>query len=650
MSTRIDFEAVNRVALAQAISLLRSWFPNGVLHGKEFKIGSIDGEPGESFSVNITTGEWAEFNGHTRKGGDLISLYAAKFCGGSQHRAAIELGNRLGVLSSEPPKRRIVATYPYQDANGELLFEVVRYDPKDFRQRRPDGRGGYIWNLQGIDPVPYRLPELRAAAPDAVVFIPEGEKDVDALRTIGLIATCNPGGAGKWSASFDRHFAGRNAVVLPDNDPAGRKHAQDIAAKLKGAAKTVRLLELPNKDVSDWIAAGGTREAFLELVAKAFAPEADDSPEAEEPYAGLGDMLSAKNWISREIPPSDRLLGDLITTTSRMFLVGRTGLGKTMVGLAMAMGMAFGTGFLNWRSSRPARVLYIDGEMPAELLQQRIRDAARRVGREDLLANLMIYSTEWAEELAARFPTLGIIEPLNTDAGQRFIRDLCTILRPDVVVLDNVQALLSGVQKEEECWTPTLPLIMWLTHQRIGQLWLDHTGHSTERQYGSSTKSWRFDAVGIMSPLTNDQLAPQETAFLLSFDHPGKARRRTPDNWSEFAPQIIRLRDDRWTSEPADGPASGPGKAKVSPSRKVFHEALLDAIAHAGTRAGETTKAAWESECVRKGLLEAIGPEDDYRRRDSKRVPLRRAQNELLAAHWIGIDGQRVIDLTRSYS
>ena len=86
MSARIDFELINRAALVQAKSLLRTWFPNGRLSGKEYRIGSINGEPGKSFSVNTTTGEWAEFNGLGRKGGDLVSLYAAKFCGGVSAR------------------------------------------------------------------------------------------------------------------------------------------------------------------------------------------------------------------------------------------------------------------------------------------------------------------------------------------------------------------------------------------------------------------------------------------------------------------------------------------------------------------------------------------------------------------------------------
>ena len=159
----------------------------------------------------------------------------------------------------------------------------------------------------------------------------------------------------------------------------------------------------------------------------------------------LAKMLLSSTWLSRQLPPVDRLLGDFITTTSRAFLVGETGLGKTMFGLACAMGIGFGTGFLHWRSDRPARVLYIDGEMPAELLIQRLRDAARRIGREDLIDNVMVFSIEDAEDIAERWPMLGMFEPLNTEAGQDFIKRLVSALKPDVIIFDNVQALLVGV-------------------------------------------------------------------------------------------------------------------------------------------------------------------------------------------------------------
>ena len=184
-------------------------------------------------------------------------------------------------------QRRIVATYDYHDQHGQLLFQVVRYDPKDFRQRRPDGSGGWIWKLDGVDRVLYRLPELLQAAPYATVFICEGEKDCNALHDRGLIATTNPGGAGKWLPSMSEHLRDRNVVILPDNDDAGEKHADDVARALQGIAKSVRVLRLPGLpdkgDLSDWLAAGGTAEELERLAAGVDEPP--PSEEAEEPQS-----------------------------------------------------------------------------------------------------------------------------------------------------------------------------------------------------------------------------------------------------------------------------------------------------------------------------------------------------------------------------
>jgi hypothetical protein len=368
---------------------------------------------------------------------------------------------------------------------------------------------------------------------------------------------------------------------------------------------------------------------------------------ADVDFAGLAARLSASTWLSRVLPPVDRLLGDFVTTTTRGFIVGRTGLGKTMLGLAIAMGVAFGTGFLHWRSERPGRVLYLDGEMPADLLIQRIRDAARRVGREDLIGNLMVFSTEDAEEIAEAFPTLGMIEPLNTEAGQDFIKRLCGVLKLDLVIFDNVQALTVGVQKDEETWLPVLPLVQWLTKQRIGQLWLDHTGHATERQYGTATKSWRFDAVGLMAPLPDDDRDPHETAFTLSFDPPGKARRRTPENWAEFSPQVIRLRDDRWTAEPADKAATTGAKlGKVAPARRLFYDALISAITRHGDAPGRTSMEGWQQQAERRGLIEPA-PEagETARQRNTRWRDFRKAKSELLAARWIAVEDGMVSDI-----
>jgi len=168
-------------------------------------------------------------------------------------------------------KGRIVATYDYPDENGELLYQAYRKDPKDFRQRRPDGNGGWDYKLGNVRRVPYRLPELLKAAPAEPVFIAEGEKDVNRLAALGLVATCNVGGAGKWRGEYNQHFAGRDVVILPDNDDPGEQHACKVAAMLLPIARSVKILYLPDLpvkgDVSDWLDAGGTVEKLNHLVA-----------------------------------------------------------------------------------------------------------------------------------------------------------------------------------------------------------------------------------------------------------------------------------------------------------------------------------------------------------------------------------------------
>jgi 5S rRNA maturation endonuclease (ribonuclease M5) len=193
---------------------------------------------------------------------------------------AHELDRKPNGNGTADSKRRIVATYPYEDEQGELLFEVVRFEPKDFRQRRPDGRGGWIWKLGDVRKVPYRLPELiEAIALGYLVVIVEGERDVDALRSdkIGLDATTCPGGADKWRDEYCQHFQDASVVIIPDNDEVGRNHAREVAASLKGIARCVQVLDLatqwpncpPKGDISDWLVAGGTREQLDELIDKA---------------------------------------------------------------------------------------------------------------------------------------------------------------------------------------------------------------------------------------------------------------------------------------------------------------------------------------------------------------------------------------------
>lgn len=254
--------------------------------GREWRYGSRG-----SLSVRIDTGTWHDHESNT--GGGTLALI--------QNRVGLDRAGALAWLLDRkfiedrkraPVKPRIVATYDYADADGVLSFQVVRFDPKDFRQRRPDKGGGWVWKMQGVQLVPFRLPELvEAIAKGRTVYIAEGEKGVLSLVSIGLDATCSPGGACKWRPAYAAMFAGADVVILPDNDKAGSDHAEMVSASLRTVARSVRVVSLPGLppkgDVADWIAAGGTAAELARLVdgagnAGATPPERPEEPAADE--------------------------------------------------------------------------------------------------------------------------------------------------------------------------------------------------------------------------------------------------------------------------------------------------------------------------------------------------------------------------------
>ena len=187
---------------------------------------------------------------------------------------------KRGLWPDAPPpkvkkgggKFNIVTIYTYQLENGTGHFQVCRTADKQFLVQRSNGDGGWIWGRPLTNwRIPYRLPELiEAIAQERPVFIVEGEKDADNLAKLGIAATCNAGGAGKWTAEHAAHLKGADVIVLPDNDEPGRDHVRVVRETLSEVAKRVRVLELPGLpakgDVSNWLAAGGTAEALWQLV------------------------------------------------------------------------------------------------------------------------------------------------------------------------------------------------------------------------------------------------------------------------------------------------------------------------------------------------------------------------------------------------
>ena len=193
---------------------------------------------------------------------------------GQTHNPGPSPENVKSPVRAQRPKS-MVATHDYRDGAGELIYQVLKFrfddtGEKCFQQRRPDGNDGWIYNLQDVRRLIYRLPELLAAPADAIVFIAEGEKDVERLTSLGLISTCNSGGAGKFGSELAQYLQGRHVVILADNDTAGHSHTEKVALSLRGVAASVKKLAFPGLrkggDVSDWLDAGGTTEELLGLV------------------------------------------------------------------------------------------------------------------------------------------------------------------------------------------------------------------------------------------------------------------------------------------------------------------------------------------------------------------------------------------------
>jgi hypothetical protein len=183
---------------------------------------------------------------------------------------------RLGLTMSDlfherwsARKSHIVTTYPYHDERGDLLYEVVRFEPKSFAMRRPDGAGGWVWNMNGVRLVAYRLPDLQG---HETVFVVEGEKDADALAAVGLPATTSAWGAGSWKDRYAGQLVAagvQRVVILPDNDDIGRDYARAVEHSCRRARLDVTVLHLPGlpakADVSDWLATGHDVEELLAL-------------------------------------------------------------------------------------------------------------------------------------------------------------------------------------------------------------------------------------------------------------------------------------------------------------------------------------------------------------------------------------------------
>jgi hypothetical protein len=339
-----------------------------------------------SFSVNRKAGTWFCHAGCG--GGSVIDLVMAwdKVSLPEAMRKLAPAGSETRRPSSRPQERsprKEVASYAYTDAMGAMLYEVVRYEPKDFRQRHRGPDGEWIWNMQGVERVLYNLPQLLNAKVSHV-WVCEGEKDVENLRKIGIVGTTNVGGAGKWAEAYADCLAGKEVILCGDNDKPGREHMERVLASIADKAKTVRKVEVPapHKDVSDYLATFKTTdEAFNALVAlyeKAtvltggivlpiYSMGELEAQYAEHIKASGANTLKLGTWL-RTLGMNVRGLvpGELVT------ILGGTGAGKTAILQNIAL-HAF-----------PLQTLFFEMELPGSLTFERFAQISNTMSGEEI--------------------------------------------------------------------------------------------------------------------------------------------------------------------------------------------------------------------------------------------------------------------------
>lgn len=362
-----------------------------------------------SFSADLERGVWYD---HAQQEGGGVK----------------EFRERMQTNGSER-QSKIVATYNYRDENGNLLFQSVRYEPKDFRQRRPDGHDGWLYTLNGVRRILYRLPEILKAE---TLYIVEGEKDVDRLWSLGIPATTNPQGAGKWREEYNHSLAGKRVVIVPDNDEIGEQHTRQVARSLLPVAasvKIVRLPDLPPKgDVSDWLNAGHSKNELTEIVEATPISKPEDLNVEQSSRNSL--VLTKLSDVTPQ--PVRWLWRGYIPLGKVTIIDGDPGLGKSLISLDIAACISkqrpLPDGTLADLDEPTGTVILSVEDDLADTLRPRLDVADADVER-------IVHLTAIHEENGERIPTLADLDAIRT---------AIKTVKAKLVIIDPLMAYLPG--------------------------------------------------------------------------------------------------------------------------------------------------------------------------------------------------------------
>lgn len=467
------------------------------------------------------------------------------FAGCTIEAICTSLGLEVSDLFEKPKNEfrektsRIV--YSYKDEHGHELYRKIRIEPgtkgreKEFFCEHTEN-GQVIRNLKGCRKVLYRLPGLlRAISNQKPIFLVEGEKDVDKLYECGLTATTSIDSL-SWSDEFTEVLKDADIVILYDMDKTGFERRELLCQRLVGRVRRLRVVTLPGleyqeshgKDISDWLASGNTSIRLFEIVSKT----ADYIPKGEKAKIRA---VTVEEFLRMELPKREMILAPFLPSQGLCLLYAKRGVGKTHVALGIAHAVAVGGRFLKWEANVPRKVLYIDGEMPAAAMQERLKRISLS---EDLKPPAPDYLRLITPDLQG-----GPLPDLSTTEGRVLLEEL--IGDSELIIVDNLSSLFrTGVENEAESWQPVQDWALDMRRRGKSILFVHHAG-KTGQQRGTSKKEDILDVVIVLKQ-PQGYSTDQGACFEIHYE---KTRHFAGNDAAPFRVQLKEQVDGLWVWE-----------------------------------------------------------------------------------------------------
>lgn len=436
-----DRNEVLGALLTRLESVLGYLYPQGFADpkGRKFYIGSVDGEAGESLSVELSgpkAGLWHDFA--TGDGGDIFDLWkSARGC--ASFRETLKDASEYTGATINTPRRTPTrkqpkggeawgvpsAVYKYEDASGSLIAEIERYDWEKDGEPKKTFRPWDVARKKYTHPENrplYNLPNI-IRAPEIIVV--EGEKCADALIAQNIDATTAMGGSNAPLEKTDwTPLRGRKVIIWPDNDETGKAYADRLKAHLEAqGALAVSILSVPATRPPKWDAADAEGEDLGALI------RAMRGADIDRPRMSL--FFPASDLAGSLPPPRQWHVDGLIPANQVTMLGGDGGVGKSLLALQLAVASASGG---PWIGHHPAQgpAMYISAEDDRDEMHRRVSDiAASQAIPMEALGNLILRSLAGEDALLAvadsrqgTLRTTPLLSELDQAIGDYGIRSL----------------------------------------------------------------------------------------------------------------------------------------------------------------------------------------------------------------------------------